>query len=244
MKILQANPLCVARGYGKINIQKSAAYVWGNTVRGCMNMKRTAYLLFACVLCGVLLLSGCASESGTAMTPENVLEKAFQKDQQTFSEAFGVDFSTDAELIYGQPDNYRLTDAVELYGRTADRTDLYFVEDELLQFEYQFAFSGGEQALAEALDFAKKRVEESGKAYGDSILKAQYAVSEDTPLLADYEAAALYEQWAQAPDQPHNAADAFAVSEDCVLEITLTTFDNSTYVVALSYKRPVEKSMP
>ena len=86
----------------------------------------------------------------------NVLEKAFQKDQQTFSEAFGVDFSTDAELIYGQPDNYRLIDAVELYGRTADRTDLYFVEDELLQFEYQFAFSGGEQALAEALDFAKK----------------------------------------------------------------------------------------
>lgn len=209
-----------------------------------MNMKRTAYLLFACVLCGILLLAGCAAESGTAMTPENVLEKAFQKDQQTFSEAFGVDFSTDAELIYGQPDNYRLTDAVELYGRTADRTDLYFVEDELLQFEYQFAFSGGEQALAEALDFAKKRVEESGKAYGDSILKAQYAVSEDTPLLADYEAAALYEQWAQAPDQPHNAADAFAVSEDCVLEITLTTFDNSTYVVALSYKRPVEKSIP
>ena len=101
-----------------------------------------------------------------------------------------------------------------------------------------------EEALAEALDFAKKRVEESGKAYGDSILKAQYAVSEDTPLLANYEAAALYEQWAQAPDQPHNAADAFAVSEDCVLEITLTTVDNSTYVVALSYKRPVEKSIP
>lgn len=208
-------------------------------------MKRSAALLFVCVLCGALALTGCASANdGTPMTPENVLEKAFQKDQQTFSEAFSVNFDTDAELILGQPDNYRLIDAVELYGRTADRTDLYFVENELLQFEYQFAFSGGEQALSDALDFAKKRAAESGKAYGDSILRERYLVSEDTPLLADYEAAALYEQWAQAPDQPHNAADAFAVSESCVLEITLTTFDNSTYVVALSYKRPVEKSIP
>lgn len=208
-------------------------------------MKRSAVLLFVCVLCGVLALTGCASvNDGMPMTPENVLEKAFQKDQQAFSEVFGVNFDTDAELILGQPDNYRLIDAVELYGRTADRTDLYFVENELLQFEYQFAFSGGEQALSDALDFAKKRAAESGKAYGDSILRERYLVSEDTPLLADHEAAALYEKWAQAPDEPHNTADAFAVSEDCVLEITLTTFDNSTYVVALSYKRPVEKTMP
>ena len=114
----------------------------------------------------------------------------------------------------------------QLYGRTADRTDLYFVENELLQFEYQFAFSGREQALSDALDFAKKRAAEAGKAYGDSILRSGI-LSRVHRCLRITKRRRCDEKWAQAPDGPHNAADAFAVSESCVLEITLTTFDNS-----------------
>lgn len=209
---------------------------------GVVDMKKQVSAADGIILLLICILTGCSTKSN-ALTPENILEKAFLKDKETFSEVFHVDFQREAELILAQPDNYRLLDAVELYGRTADRTDLYFVENELLQFEYQFAFSEGEEALSQALTFAKKAVADAAGRYGASVLRERYAVSEEEPLLSDYEADDLYRRWAKSPDEPHNIADAYAVSDDCVLEITLTTFDNKIYVVALNYQRPVQMTL-
>lgn len=184
----------------------------------------------------LFLLCGCSASAETALTPENILEKAFAKDKSSFTEAFGIDLEKDAEPDPNtNGDGWYLPNVAELFGRTADRLYLSFPNDKLLSFTYAFSF----EAFDPAFDFAQKAAKNAEKKYGSSILEKEYGQPEGVPHLATRDRTDLRLKWEKTNEPVQSTTDAFAVSDDCVLEITLTAFtgeDGTRYLVTLTYK--------
>lgn len=184
-----------------------------------------------CAVLVLLLLVGCTAQN-TALTPENLLDRAFGKSRADFEAAFSLDLEADAEVPDpDDPDSYYIEKPLKLHGRTVDRLYLSFPDDKLNGFTYTYAFDD----FLSAFDFALIAAEDAEKQYGASILEEITGDVESIPRFTDSDRENIRLKWEKSDEPIHFTKDIFAVKESCTLEITLTSFENEGYLVTLGY---------
>lgn len=185
----------------------------------------------------VIFAPGCAS--APALSPEEVLEKAYLRDETAFETVFALSLEAKA----GAPGVYDLARTATLCGRETDRIRLEFDGGALCSVQYSFFFLESTEAFSDAFRFAAALNANADATHGAPI-SADYFAGSESDWLSSYSAADdLQLCWSRGADDVRAVADAYRVRDDCVLTVNLSTMDGKNYVVAATYAKPVEQRL-